>query len=91
MTHDLPMLAQGHAPNTDGCHRTHSGVPIHVIPGCTCPGPTVMTDMHDKDGNKIGEHATKAPNHVNYVESGKTSTLTLEQAHTMGLIAPPGE
>lgn len=82
---DLPMLAQGHAPH-DGCHRTHSGVAIHLMPGCKCGTPGVMVDIHDKDGNVVGEHEVKVPGHVNIVEGGKHRSITLDQARTAGLI-----
>jgi len=84
---ELPMLAQGHAPAIDGCHKTHSGVPTHVLPGCVCAGPSVMVDIKDKAGNKIGEHEVKVPNHVNVSDNhGTMRNISLDQARTAGYI-----
>jgi hypothetical protein len=79
------MLAQGHAP-LDTCHLTSSGVPVHLVPGCTCGTPSQMVDIHDKDGNKVGEHEVKVPGHVMVVESGKPKSITLDQARNAGYI-----
>lgn len=82
---ELPTIQPGHPP-MDVCHRTHSGVAIHVMPGCSCSGPTQMLDILDGEGNKIGEHPVKVPNHVNLHEDGKHRSISLEQARQAGFI-----
>lgn len=85
--HELPTIGQGHAP-LDVCHRTHSGVAIHLMPGCVCGGPSQLLDVVDKDGNVIGQHEVKVANHVNVHEAGgKTRSISLEQARNAGHIS----
>ena len=62
------------------CFHADSGVAIHVIPGCTCPGP-VVTDPN------TGEVVAKAPNHVNVTDNtGATTSISLDQARNAGYI-----
>jgi len=80
---DLPMLAQGHAP-LDGCHQTHSGVAIHVLPGCDCDTPRqTIPAVTDKNGRIVRpEYDVVIPNHMN----STGGNISLDQARTMGLI-----
>ncbi|HEY2089056.1 MAG TPA: hypothetical protein VGH54_23910 [Mycobacterium sp.] len=83
---ELPVIAHGAAP-LDGCHRTHSGVAIHVMPDCACSGPTQMLDVHDAQGQVVGQHAVKVANHVNVMGTdGKSTSISLEQARNAGYI-----
>lgn len=80
---DLPILAQGHAP-LDGCHKTFSGVAIHVMPGCGCAGPRqTIPAMEDLNGNIVRpEYEVVVPNHLNSTDGN----ISLDQARNMGLI-----
>jgi hypothetical protein len=80
---DLPILAQGHAP-LDGCHKTHSGVAIHVLPGCECAGPRqTIPAVKDIHGNIVRpEYDVVIPNHMN----SSDGNISLDQARNMGLI-----
>lgn len=80
---DLPTVPQGHAP-LDVCHKTFSGVAIHVMPACECAGPRqTIAAVEDLNGNTVRpEYEVVVPNHVNSSEGN----MSLEQARNMGLI-----
>lgn len=63
------------------CFHADSGVAIHVLPGCVCPGPLV-------EDPTTGEAIAKAPNHVNVSDSnGVVTSISLDQARNAGYIS----
>jgi hypothetical protein len=46
-----------------------------------------MLDVHDAQGQVVGQHAVKVANHVNVMGTdGKSTSISLEQARNAGYI-----
>lgn len=83
---ELPHLEQ-HAAPLDVCHKVHSGVAVHVMPGCTCDTPTGSVDVRDAAGNIVERRPVKLANHVMVHEAnGDTKSISLDQARNAGYI-----
>jgi hypothetical protein len=85
---ELPHITAGHAP-LDVCHRMHSGVAVHVMPGCVCDSPReTIPARFDKHGDMISpEFEVVVSHHVDVHEAGgKTKSISLEQARNAGYI-----
>jgi hypothetical protein len=83
---DLPITQQGHPP-LDTCHKTHSGVTVHM-PGCACAGPSEVVEIKDAAGNVTERRVVKVVDHVMVHEAGSGTTyLSLEDARLAGFIS----
>ena len=84
---ELPHLQPHEAP-LDGCHRTHSGVAVHVMPGCVCDTPAGSVDVRDSAGNVVEKRPVKLSSHVMVHDAnGDTRSLSLEDARLAGFIS----
>lgn len=72
---DLPTILMGHPP-LETCHKSPSGVAVHVMPGCACPGPLNATDAGP----------VRVPNHVTIWENGEARSISIEEARAAGLV-----
>ena len=84
---ELPHL-QPHEPPLDVCHRNHSGVAHHILPGCTCDNPSGTVPIRDAAGKVIEHREVKLSNHVMVHDAnGDTRSLSLEDARLAGFIS----
>jgi hypothetical protein len=74
---ELPQILPGHAP-LDVCHRNHTGVAHHVMPGCECAGPKIT--------DETGQVIARGLDRVDVWENGKRRSLTIAEAKAAGMV-----
>ncbi len=83
---ELPHILPGHAP-LDVCHKTHSGVAHHMMPGCECDGPTEMVKLFNDKGQVTHAFPVKTIDRVDIHDAnGERRTMTIAEAKNAGLI-----